>query len=233
MPNMNPSSIYVAEDHVAIRELLCQHLEMMGNYNVIGQTNDGAEALRNCVQLKPDILLLDLNLRGMNGFEVMSRFTDYGWAQRILVFSSHVDASTVRRAMELGAKGIVEKSAPFTILMEGLRAVIGGQSFLSDLASQALRQSLGSSSESQSIMDLTPREIEVLKLVAEGKSNKEVATALNIKLKTAENHRHNLMNKLGARNAADLTREAYRIGVVALEGSGASLSNEGSYFSQK
>jgi len=226
MQTMSTSSIYVAEDHISIRELLCQHLEMMGGYKVIGQTDDGGEAYRNCSQLRPDILLLDLNLRGMNGFDVMTRFTESGVSQRILVFSSHVDAATVRRSMELGAKGIVEKSAPFTILLEGLKAVIGGQSFLSDLASEALRDSLKTPGPSTPLMDLTPREIEVLKLVAEGKSNKEVAVELNIRLKTAENHRHNLMNKLGARNAADLTREAYRIGVVALSGA----TTENGYF---
>src|SRR4051812_14565869 len=201
----DPVTIYVAEDHVAIRELLVGHLKMLPGYQVVGQTDDGRKAITDCNRLGPRLLILDLGLPGLNGVEVARALAKAGSKTQILIFTSHHDAATVRQVLEAGARAMVEKSAPFDQLLKAIEAVIAGRTFFGDAVTAALQRSFTEPVTTRTVDNLTGREREVLQLVAEGLSNKEISARLGVSLKTAENHRHNLMRKLGAHNGPDLT----------------------------
>lgn len=213
-PGARPIAIYLAEDHTAIRGLLRTHLQMLPDYRVVGETADGTVAVRECLRLQPGLLVLDLGLPGTSGLEVISQLRQAGASTRILVFSSHHEPAIVRKVLEAGATGMVEKSAPFETLLEAIAAVAAGRSFFGATITQAVQQSLQQHAQPKGAATLTAREREVLQQVASGRSNKEVAAHLGISIKTAENHRHRLMTKLDARNAADLTRVAFELGLI-------------------
>ena len=210
-------SIYVAEDHEAIRELLCQHPWVTETFELAGQSGFGSVTARECMEARPDLLLLDLKLADSNGFEVMGILGEAGVTTRVLVFSSSSDVVTIRRVLALGGRGFVEKTAPFQTLQRAMTAVAEGNLFLTDSAFRILQAGPGGSvaevaGKPEEV--LTEREIQVLKRVAHGSSNKEVAEALRISVRTVENHRYSLMKKLGARNAADLARGAFERGLI-------------------
>ncbi|MEY4490168.1 MAG: hypothetical protein RIQ79_2676 [Verrucomicrobiota bacterium] len=207
-------SIYLAEDHEAIRGLLRRHLEMLNTYRIVGETGDGEVAVRDCLRLKPDLLVLDLGLPGTSGLEALRQLRQAGSKTHILVFSSHHEPAIVREALEAGATGMVEKNAPFETLLQAIATVSAGRPFFGAAITQAVQLSLQKHAQPQGVSSLTAREREVLQLVAGGRPNKEVASLLGISVKTAENHRHNLMSKLSARNAADLTRVAFEMGLI-------------------
>lgn len=210
----NSLTIYLAEDHVAIRELLVAHLRMTPGYTVVGQTDDGRKVLDDCLRLKPRLLILDLGLPGLNGVEVARGVAKALSQTQILIFTSHYDAATVRQVLEAGARGMVEKSAPFDQLVKAIESVAAGKAFFGGAVTEALQRSFSEPVATRTVDNLTTREREVLQLVAEGLSNKEISARLGISVKTAENHRHNLMRKLDAHNGSDLTREAYRLGLL-------------------
>ncbi|MBI4625299.1 MAG: response regulator transcription factor [Verrucomicrobia bacterium] len=209
-----PTTVYLAEDHVAIRELLVRHLEMLPAYRVVGQASDGTLVAADCQRLKPRVLVLDLGLPGVGGVEIAQTVTRESPHTRILVFTAHHTPAVVRQALEAGALGMVEKSAPFDTLLRALEAVAVGRAFFGEAITQQMQQAFQAPAANDPSGGLTPREHEVLKLVAGGRSNKEIAEQLGISIKTAENHRHNLMTKLDAHNAADLTRAAFQFGVL-------------------
>jgi len=208
-------SVYLAEDHVAVRELLASYLAVFPVYAVVGQSGDGRLAADEIAALKPNLLIVDLGLPGIDGIRLMREVAQTSPATHMLVFTSHCDAGSVRQAFEAGARGMVEKSSPLSKLTEAIESVAAGRPFFSDAVARQLQLSLGQPARSPD--GLTVREREILQLVAEGFSNKEVSHRLGISPKTAENHRHHLMSKLGARNASDLTRQAFRLGLVQME----------------
>ncbi len=211
-------TIYIAEDHTAIRELLVNHLSMLPGYKVVGQTADGSRVVAECRQLNPQLLILDLALPGLGGIEVARAMAKELPEVATLVFTSNHNAAIVRQVMEVGVQGMVEKSAPFDTLMKAIDTVGAGRMFFGDAVTQALHESFLNPPAAAATDSLTDREREVLQLVAEGRSNKEVCSQLGISLRTAENHRHNIMRKLDAHNGADLTRAAFRLGLVRSEG---------------
>ena len=208
------TSDYLAEDHVAIRQLLVRHLAMLPGYRVVGEASDGTQVAAACRRLKPNVLVLDLGLPGLGGVEVAQAVSHESPRTRILVFTANHSPTAVRQALEAGALGMVEKSASFETLLQALEAVAVGSAFFGEAITQQMQRAFQAPAADDPAGGLTPREREVLKLVAGGRSNKEVAEQLGISNKTAENHRHNLMTKLDAHNAADLTRAAFQLGVL-------------------
>jgi DNA-binding NarL/FixJ family response regulator len=208
-------TVYLAEDHVAVRELLAGYVAVLPGYAIIGQSGDGRVAAEAVEALKPNVLIVDLGLPGLDGIGLMREVARTSPSTQMLVFTSHADSAAVRRAFEAGARGMVEKTSPLSKLKDALVTVAAGRPYFSDTVGRQLQLSMGQNVRSTD--GLTAREREILQLVAEGLSNKEVSGRLGISLKTAENHRHNLMGKLGARNASDLTREAFRLGLMRLE----------------
>ena len=184
----------------------------------MGQTADGRRVLEDCRKLRPRLLLLDIGLPGLGGIEVARSVTRELPETSILIFTSHDDTATVRQVMEAGVRGMVEKSAPFETLLKAIDTVGAGKAFFGDAVTQALHRSFVDPNPTKSDDGLTSRERQVLQLVAEGRSSKEICTTLGISLRTAENHRYNIMRKLDAHNAADLTRAAYRLGLLRSDG---------------
>ncbi|MCF3648612.1 response regulator [Synoicihabitans lomoniglobus] len=208
------TTLYIAEDHVAIRDLLARHLELTGSFDVVGMAADGEPIVDDCTRLKPDVLLLDLSLPKRTGLEVLRDLRTSNLPTKVMVFSSHNDSAIVREVVEAGALGMVEKTAPFDELETGLIAVAAGRAHFGAAVIQALQQGLQKHAEVKGASALTQREREVLGHVAAGRFNKEIADLLGVSVKTVENHRHNLMSKLDAGNAADLTRIAFKLGLV-------------------
>lgn len=207
-------TLFVAEDHVVISDLLCSYLSGLPEYKVIGRAADGRTALEECLKLKPQILILDIDLPHLNGIQIAQKIKAEEPGINVLMFSSHYNSATLRQCMEAGAKGIIEKPAPLTTFVQGLEAIAQGRSFFGPAIVELMQRAFTDPIATQTPDTLTSREREVLQLIAEGRSNKEVASQLGITLKTAENHRAHIMRKLNARNGADLTREAYRLGII-------------------
>ena len=206
--------IFLAEDHVAIREVLAVYIQTRPHLKVVGEASNGLQVVEQCARLKPNLLLLDIDLPGMNGISIAHMLTASTPETHILIFSSHYDAATVRQVLEAGARGIIEKTSPIETLMKAIETVGAGRPYFGERVTRILEQSFSKPIATRSADNLTAREREILQLIAEGCSNKDVSSRLGISIKTSENHRHHLMQKLGTRNAADLTREAFRLGLV-------------------
>lgn len=213
-----PLPVYIAEDHTALRNLLASHLAIQGKYQVVGQTGDGRQVLDDCRRCQPKLLILDLGLPGLGGIDIARAVRSELPHTYILIFTSHDDPVSVRQAMEAGAKGMVEKSASIEVLSRAIDTVSAGRAFFGEAVSQALQRTFVDPIVTRSDDTLTAREREVLQLVAEGFSSKQICARLDITVRTAENHRHNIMRKLDAHNAADLTRAAYRLGLLRGDG---------------
>jgi DNA-binding NarL/FixJ family response regulator len=212
---IKPVRVLIVEDHVALRQLLAAHLAASACYEVVGQVASGSEVAAACATLQPNLLILDLDLPDVDGLDVVTDVRTAAPETQILIFSALTDAGTVRRALETGACGFVEKTAGVNVLDRAIAAVSLGQPFFGDHILQTLPAVVRGQGEPAS-PHLSPRECEILALVANGHSSKEIAAGLHISVRTVENHRSNIMHSLKARNTADLTREAMRLGLVAV-----------------
>ena len=207
--------VFIAEDQTVLRSLL---LKLLGSYKsviVVGDSADGKEAYDKCLELKPDIVILDIMMPKLNGIEVLKRIKKRLPATRVLVFSEAKTKSIVSEVIQSGANGFVEKSAELEILELAIEKLVNGENYFSPAINEIIRDLvLNPVARIDSLDVLTEREHEILQLVAEGNTSKEIAISLNISFKTAETHRSRIMNKLGIHNVADLTRFAIRVGLV-------------------
>jgi len=204
-------TIYLTEDHAAVRDLLCMHPRFKASFTVVGQTGEGSTAITECLNLKPDLLLLDLTLKNESGFEVLQRLKAAGSTTRTLVFSCSSDVITVRRVLELGAQGFVEKSSSFAVLEEAMAAVVKGIMFLSEASFRKLETIPDGI---QGKINFTKKDLEVLQLLADGFTSREAANLLGISVRTMDGRRKTLMTKLGAKNVSDIVRKAIQWGVI-------------------
>ncbi len=209
-------SVVIIEDQTAVREMVAQIVQSEPGFEVVAETGDGQVAYNLCMDLKPDFVILDIMLPGLNGAEVLRRLTKHLKNTRVLVFSGYQNHSLVRDLLQAGAHGFVEKSAPLSELKKGIQVVASGGSYFGPEVAQFLREAVAnpSTSKAPSIDVLTAREREILQLIAESNSTKEVAAKLSISVKTAENHRTNLMKKLDRHDVASLTRYAIEQGLI-------------------
>ena len=206
--------LVIIEDQTAIREMLVELLSLEKNYHLVGQFGEGQEALKMCLELKPDLAILDAKLPGMNGPELLRRLKKKLPGLKVLVFSGHENPVVVREMLEAGARGFVEKSAGFVEFKKGLATVAQGGTYFGPGIVDVLRNVVANPESSRSPDFLTEREREILKLVAEGHSTKEIASKLGISAKTVDNHRTNLMRKLNIHDVASLTRHAFESGLL-------------------
>jgi len=212
-----PTRVVIIEDQTAVREMIAQIVSSDPDFEVIAEVGDGHSAYGVCVDMKPDFVILDLMLPGLNGAEVLRRFSRHLKNTRVLVFSGHQNPSIVRELLQAGAHGFVEKAAPLSELKKGIEIVSSGGTYFGPEVAQLLREAVvnpGGNGGRQGVEILTAREREILQLIAESYSTKEVAQKLNISVKTAENHRTNLMKKLDLHDVAGLTRYAIQQGLV-------------------
>lgn len=211
--------VVLADDHAVVRAGLRALFGAHGDIDVVGEASDGREAIEVVERLRPEVLLLDLSMAGLNGVEALRRVRASCPATRVLVLSMHAAPEYVRPAIRAGAAGYVVKGAGLDSLVEAVRALAAGETFLGPEASRVVAGDLdypareGASHEA--LERLTPREREVLQLVAEGHTNREMARILGVSPKTVDAHRTNLMAKLDVHDAQALTRFAVRWGLVS------------------
>ena len=214
----NNVSIVLADDHTILREGLRALLTSDSNFEIVGEARDGREAVRCVEKLLPDLLLMDLSMPRMSGMdairEIKRRYPD----TKIIALTVHKTEEYLLTTLQAGADGYVLKDATHDELIMAIKNVMGGKPYLSPGVSEKVIEGYfegkGNSLSVSSWQTLSPREREVLKLIAEGYKNKEIAEDLCISLKTVEKHRANLMKKLDLHNAAALTVYAVERGLV-------------------
>jgi DNA-binding NarL/FixJ family response regulator len=207
----------LADDHSIVRRGLRSLLEE-GGHCVAAEAADGLDAVRLCEQHRPDLLVLDIAMPKLNGIEVAARARRLDRAPGVIMLSMHADESYVIRALAAGARAYLLKSATDEDLLPAIRAVASGKPFFSPAVTALLVEDYVRALKTRGLTDtyhlLTDREREVLQLLAEGRSNKEVATLLDVGLSTVETHRANLMQKLNLHNTAEIVLYAVRKGII-------------------
>lgn len=207
--------VVIVEDQTAIREMLAEILRHDPSYEIVGEAGDGETGCTLVIQKQPDLLILDARLPELNGLELLRRVNRVLRGLRVLVFSGNENPVLVREMLEAGAHGFVEKTAGLAELRNGIHAVANGGTYFGPSISNMLRSVVANPSVTSNSHDfLTPRERQILQLVAESHSTKEIATKLDISVKTVDNHRTNLMRKLDLHNVASVTRYAMQIGLI-------------------
>ncbi|MBL9191906.1 MAG: response regulator transcription factor [Opitutaceae bacterium] len=216
---MTTTTILLAEDHTIVREGLKTLLELTSEFRVIGEAASGREAVALCRSLKPDVVVMDIAMPLLNGFEATRQILADCPTARILVLSAHSDDEYVAKMATAGAFGYVIKQNTGQALVHALREIAAGRPYFSPTILKRLKDASRKAREAGVPAEhpkrrLTPREAEVLQLVAEGAPNKQVAVTLGISIKTVEKHRQHLMEKLDIHDTAGLTRHAIATGVI-------------------
>lgn len=204
--------VMVVEDESAVCELLAELVDSHPNCILAGRCADGNVAAALALKLRPDILVLDVVMPGVTGIEILREVSENIPSMKVLVFSAKQEPHIVRSLMQIGIHGFVNKNGKLSELRQALSALSLGNTWFSDNFNNSIRDALNSpaSPDEIAIASLTKRELEIVALIAKSYSTKEVASALKISIKTAENHRANLMRKLGTRDVAGLVRFAIR-----------------------
>jgi DNA-binding NarL/FixJ family response regulator len=209
--------VLLVDDHTLFRQGLRTLLEKQGDVEVVGEAEDGRAGVRLTEELHPDIVVMDIAMKGLNGIEA-TRQIRQRWARtQVVVLSMHLLESYVRQALEAGAAGYLLKSAAGTELVAALESVRSGGSYFSAPVSRMIVEGYLETNRAATVEKLTlltPREREVLQLIAEGNSYKEIAAALKISPKTVGQHRDRLMQKLHCRRTAELVKFALREGLT-------------------
>jgi DNA-binding NarL/FixJ family response regulator len=213
---MNSVRILIADDHEIFRRGLVSELTQVPGWVVVGEAANGREAVELAAALKPDLVILDLTMPELNGLEAARKIISAEPAARVLILTAHESEQLVREVLSAGAQGYVLKSDAGRILVAALQALLdGGSFFTSNVARMVLDGYLRSESRDTDAPDtLSAREREIVQLLAEGNSNKDIARALNISVKTTETHRSNIMRKMGFGSLPELVRYAIRNKII-------------------
>lgn len=216
---MKRITVLLAEDHTIVREGFRRMLEMESDLEVVGEAQDGRQAITLATELTPDVVLMDIAMPGLNGLEATRQVLKRCPRIRILILSAHNDDAYVQNATDSGAVGFLLKQTSAHDVCRAIREVHAGKTYFSPSISRRLHRLQSNAIGRLGIavnkaVKLSSREIEVLQLIAEGKANKETASELCISIKTVEKHRGNLMLKLDIHDTAGLTRYAIATGVI-------------------
>lgn len=217
------TSILIIDDHPLFREGLKAIIERDSRFEVVGEAGNGREGLQMTKKLKPDMIIVDISLPDRSGIQLTREIRTLLSTTRILIVSMHSKIDYIAEAFQAGATGYVVKESASERLLQGLESVARGDYFLDSSVSHAVVENLMKSPLKEAkITDadydtLTPREQEVMRLLAEGLSSKKVAEKLFISPKTVENHRSNIMNKLGLHNTIELIRYAAKLGLIDVD----------------
>lgn len=214
---MKPLSILIADDHEVVRRGIRALLEARPDWKICGEAATGHEASNKARKLNPDLVLLDLTMPEMDGLKAIPRILDACPSTKILVLTMNDSGEIATQVLAAGASGLVLKSDAARDLLRAVDSLAKGQPFLSPVVTKLIIGHLArTSAAAPSPRDISPRELEVLKLLALGRSNKEVATALDLSVKTVDAHRSNIMRKLNFRTYSDLIQFAIRHQIVEI-----------------
>jgi DNA-binding NarL/FixJ family response regulator len=215
---MKPIQVLLVEDHTIVREGFRNMLDMEADIQVIGEADNGRQGMKLCQSLLPDVVLMDIAMPRLNGLEAARQILKAAPKTKILFLSAHNDDAYIHDAIESGAVGFLLKQSSSHEVCRAIRSVMkGGTYFTASVSRRLDRLQIASDQPNKAAsqpQNLTPREREVLQLIAEGKANKETASELGISIKTVEKHREHLMQKLDIHDTAGLTRYAMTTGVI-------------------
>ena len=214
-----PIRVVIADDQALVRAGIRSLLSADHTIDVVGEAGNGIEAVQLARELSPDLILMDINMPGLNGFEATARLCEELPGTKVIVISQHDDEVTARRAVKAGAKGYVLKAGPVEELFAAIRAVCRGQSyFVSPIGDYLATWAAGGPAAPDLLARLSLRQREVLQLIAEGRSTKEIAYLLKLSGSTVDTHRTELMRRLDLHDVASLVRFAIREGLTRVQG---------------
>ena len=216
---MKKIRVLLADDHTLMRRGLRLIVEQQPDLVVVGEAEDGRQAVALSASLKPDVAVLDIGMPNLNGIEAAKQITDGESGAAVVILSMHADETYILRALKAGARGYLLKDSAESDLVRAIQSVAEGKSFFSPAVSKVMLEDyvkkLQRTGSEDSYDLLTPREREILQLVAEGKSNKEVANLLHLSVYTVETHRANIMEKLKLKSVPELILYAVRKGIIS------------------
>jgi len=216
---MEPIRVLLVEDHTIVRQGLRALLSGRDGIEVVGEAENGREALEMVKNLSPDVVIMDISMPDLNGIDATRLIRKAYPKTQVLILSMHCSEEYVRPALRAGASGFLVKGSGLSDLIAATRAVARGEVFLSPMAAKILVQESAADAPADLARkpEITPREREILQLVAGGRSSKEIADQLQISVKTVEAHRSRIMEKLAIRDLAGLVRYAIRTGLVSAD----------------
>jgi DNA-binding NarL/FixJ family response regulator len=211
--------LILADDHTLVRAGIRSLLESLDGVEVVAESGDGRDALALIAQHRPDVALLDIGMPGLSGLEVAKRVSQESPRTRIIILSMHADPTYVNQALRAGVAGYLLKGAAVSELPLALRAVTRGETYLTPKVSKQVVEGFLREGEEEAgpLEGLTKRQCEILQLIAEGRSTREMAQILEVSVKTIETHRARLMDRLDIRDVPGLVRFAIRAGLVSPE----------------
>jgi DNA-binding NarL/FixJ family response regulator len=219
MKSANKITVLLADDHQIVREGLRKILEAEGDITVVGEASTGRQAVDMAGKLRPDVIVMDIAMPLLNGIEATRQILAAAPETKVLILSAHSDDAYIEKATAMGASGFLIKQTPARVLSDAIREIEKGNTFFSPSVAKRLHHRKQTSMDRQGKLrttdiHLTPREMEVLQLIAEGEANKQIAAELDISIKTVEKHRDHLMQKLDIHDTAGLTRYAIAAGII-------------------
>jgi len=216
---MSAIRVLLADDHVIVRRGLHYLLERSPGFEVVGEAADGREAVKMAEELNPDVVVMDIAMPNLNGLDATAQIVKKNPAVGVVILSMYSDETYLVRALSAGAKGYLLKDSAEADLIRAVEAVSQGRPFFSPTIARTLLEDYMRRLQQQNLTDsydlLTDREKEVLQLLAQGKSNKEVATLLSLSTYTVDTHRNNLMQKLNLHNTAEIVLYAVRKKIIS------------------
>lgn len=213
---MKPTRVMLVDDHALVRAGIRALIDTLDGVEVVAEAGNGREALQQVEEFAPDLVLLDLTMPEMNGFEVLEQIVRRSPQVRVIILTMHEAREYTIRALRLGAAGFIPKSAAANELKQGIESVMRGETYTSKETPHEVSPIVGESRAQRLLEKLTPRQSEILVLIAEGQTTKQIARNLNISVKTVESHRAQLMERLDIRDVAGLVRFAIKTGLVSM-----------------
>ena len=215
---MKPIRVLLVDDHALVRAGIRSLINGMEGVEVVAEAANGEDALRRIEEVQPDIALLDVAMPGLNGFQVLAESVKRFPSVRVIVITVHETGQYASQALRAGAVGYLPKSAASVELQEAIRTVAAGETFISrEVDKKTILQQAKETEQARLLKTLTPRQREILTLIAEGNSTRDIALLLRISVKTVESHRAQLMERLNIHEVAGLVRFAIRTGLVKIE----------------
>ena len=206
--------VLIADDHGIVRSGLRMLIDRQVDMEVVAEAEDGLQARELALRERPDVAVLDVSMPGLTGLQAAREIRSHAEEVRVLLLSMHDDERYFLEGLDAGAAGYVLKRAADTDLIDAIRAIADGRTFLSTASQEALAREWHETGDAGPSDPLSPRELEVVKLIAEAHTNKQIAEALGLAEKTVESHRANVLAKLGMRDRVELVRYAIRRGLV-------------------